>query len=164
MIKNDEGYNNLITQLSIPSKTLNLRRRHGSIEVFDALRKKYVAFTPEENVRQHFINYMISDLGYPSSLMQNEVGIELYGTHKRCDTIVFSNTGMPLVIVEYKAPNVKLSQTTFNQIIRYNYVLKAPYMIVTNGKCVYCCFINYKNGSISFLPSVPSYKEILLSD
>lgn len=141
-------------------QSLRLRRKDNSVEVFDPVRKKYVAFTPEENVRQHFVNHLIHNLSYPLSLIANEIGIELNGTRKRCDTVVFSKSMKPLAIIEYKAPEVNITQEVFNQIVRYNEVLKAPVLIVTNGRQQFCCAIEYGTGSVRFLPEIPRWADL----
>ncbi len=128
--------------------------------IFDSIRKKYVVLTPEEWVRQQFVQFLIIEKGYTSSLLSNEVTIELNGMKRRCDTVLYSNTLQPLLIVEYKSPNVEISQSVFDQIVRYNGVLKVPYLIVTNGIRHFCCRMNYTTLSTSFLNDIPDYKTI----
>lgn len=91
--------------------------------------------------------------------MANEIGIKLNGTRKRCDTVVFNPDGSPFVIVEYKAPDINITQNVFDQIVRYNMALKANYLIVSNGLQHYCCQIDYKNNSYRFIPRIPEYNE-----
>ena len=131
------------------------------LKVFDPLRKKYVALTPEEYVRQHFTAWMTDRLGYPASLMSNEVSISLNDTKRRCDTVVFRNDGSPLVIVEYKAPTVAITQNVFDQIARYNMVLHSSYLIVSNGLRHFCCKMDYDSNSYSFLPNIPIWSPDL---
>jgi len=145
--------------LNLPEATLQLSA--GGDKVFDPLRRKYVALTPEEYVRQHFTAFLISHRGYPAGLMANEVGITLNGTSRRCDTVVFDRTGRPLMIVEYKAPSVAVSQRTFDQIVRYNMVLHTRYLIVSNGLRHYCCHIDYSAKRYEFLPDIPAYSELM---
>ena len=135
--------------------------RTGGKDIYDRLRKRYVALTPEEWVRQHFVNYLIGYLGYPESFMANEVGLTLNGTRRRCDTVVYDNTLRPRVIVEYKAPSVALTERVFDQIVRYNMVLKVEYLIVSNGIRHYCCRIDYSAGTYSFLREIPEYRVIV---
>lgn len=132
----------------------------GERAIYDRLRQKYVALTPEEWVRQHFVEFMIVHRGYPASLMANEVGITLNGTRRRCDTVVFDRRGLPLTIVEYKSPDVAVTQKTFDQIVRYNMVLHARYLIVSNGLTHYCCAIDYDGHTYSFLDDVPEYGSL----
>ena len=130
----------------------------GAYTVFDPLRHKAVALTPEEWVRQHFVAYMVRDLGYPPSLMANEVGLRINGLSRRCDTVVWrAGSAEPLMIVEYKAPGVKISQRTFDQIVRYNMVLHARYLTISNGMTHYCCRIDYDTHTYTFLREIPDY-------
>ena len=149
-----------LPSLNLPPAELRFSRGNGVLKVFDRLRKKYIVLTPEEYVRQRFVDWMINQLGYPASLMANEVGIELNGTKKRCDTVVFSPKGSPFIIVEYKSPDVVINQVVFDQIVRYNMVLHARYLIVSNGLRHYCCVIDYEKNSYSFIPSVPLYRYV----
>lgn len=144
----------------LPPANLKIVRRNDILRVFDRLRKGYFVLTPEEFVRQAFVAWLIDGLGYPPSLMANEITITLNETIKRCDTVVFSSSGNPLMIIEYKAPNIALTQETFNQIVRYNMKLKARYLTVSNGYMNYCCQVDYENHSVRFLSNVPSFSEI----
>ncbi len=101
---------------------------------------------------------MLTDkLGYQASLMANEVGITLNGTSRRCDTVVYDHQLHPWMIVEYKAPSVKITQKVFDQIVRYNMVLQVPYLTVSNGLMHYCCHIDYDKGTYEFLTDIPAY-------
>ena len=132
----------------------------GSRQIFDRLRGKFVALTPEEWVRQHFVAFLIDHKEYPAGLMANEVALSLNGTSRRSDSVVYTSSAKPLVIIEYKAPSVRISQKTFDQIVRYNMVFQAPYLIVSNGLNHYCCHIDFENRSYKFLPDIPSYQEL----
>ena len=147
--------------LSFPPAELKIVRRNGIYKVFDRLRKNYFCLTEEEFIRQCFVSWMIDHLKYPASLMANEVGIRLNETIKRCDTVVYSSFGNPLMIVEYKSPKISISQEVFDQIVRYNMVMEAPYLIVSNGLNHFCCKIDLENKSYKFLQSVPTYPELL---
>ncbi|MBD5270594.1 MAG: type I restriction enzyme HsdR N-terminal domain-containing protein [Bacteroides sp.] len=147
-------------RLNLPAITLRIQEDQGRLKVFDPLRKKYVVLTPEEHVRQHFTGWMRQDLHYPASIMANEIGIEVNGTRKRCDTVVFGPDGRPLMIVEFKAPEVTVTQDTFDQIVRYNMTLRARYLVVSNGMRHYCCVIDYKSNSYQFIPELPDYDAI----
>lgn len=147
-------------ELNLPSFDIRLQRDNEGVKIFDRLRKKFIILTPEEWVRQHFVNYLINHKGFPESLMANEIGITLNGTRRRCDTVVFDKHGSPMVIVEYKASSIVISQSTFDQIVRYNMVLHARYLIVSNGMNHYCCRIDYDNMSYDFLKEVPDYADL----
>ena len=146
--------------LNLPQATVKITEQAGKRLIFDPVRKKYVALTPEEWVRQHFIHFLISYKGYPAELVANEVSITLNKTSKRCDSVVYNNYLEPLVIIEYKAPSVPITEEVFNQVIRYNMALHVEYLIVSNGLQHYCCKINYQTGEIAFLKEIPPYGEI----
>ena len=151
---------NRFPRLNLPSIPLRLKDEEGIVKVFDPLRDKYVALTPEEFVRQHFTAWLRDSRHYPASLMANEIGIEVNGKRKRCDTVVFGNDGKPMVIVEYKAPDVTVNQAVFDQIVRYNMTLHADYLVVSNGINHYCCVMDYENGTYHFIPEIPDYLSL----
>ena len=121
--------------LNLPPADLSLRPGRKGVEVRDILRNKWIVLTPEEWVRQHFVHYLTRHLGFPSSLMANEVGITLNSTSRRCDTVVYTTALEPLMIIEYKAPSVRIDRHVFEQIVRYNIVLRVPYLVVSTRKC-----------------------------
>jgi hypothetical protein len=135
-------------------------KKADKLYIWDKIRSKYVALTPEEWVRQNFVNYLITVKGYPESFIANEIQIELNNRKRRCDTVVYNNKLSPIAIVEYKAPDVKISQSTFDQIVRYNIVLKVGYLIVSNGMEHYCCRINYTDMTFEYLPDIPDYQTL----
>lgn len=147
-------------KLNLPTFDYKINRTRDGLQIYDRLRCKFVALTPEEWVRQHFVEFIITHKGFPQSLIANEIGITLNNTRRRCDTVVYDNTATPLVIIEYKAPSVEISQATFDQIVRYNMVLQAKYLIVSNGLNHYCCSIDYTNQTYQFLKEIPSYSEL----
>ena len=147
--------------LNLPSYEAKITSENGKRRIFDILRRAYVALTPEEWVRQHFINYLVNEKGYPQSLMANETQIELNGMRLRCDTVVYDKNITPKVIIEYKAPTVAITQNVFAQIARYNLVLKVDYLIVSNGIKHYCCKMDYAANSFAFLQEIPEYKVII---
>jgi len=132
----------------------------GVRRIYDRLRRKFVALTPEEWVRQHFVAYLIDSLGYNPQLMANETGIVQNGIRRRCDTVVFGRHGEPVVIVEYKSPAVNVSQRVFDQIVRYNMVLKAPVLMVSNGLRHYCCLVDIYSRSYRFLDAIPAWDRL----
>lgn len=148
-------------KLNLPPYNANIKSDNGRNLIFDILRGKYVALTPEEWVRQNFIQYLINYKNYSRSLMNNEISLKLNGTSKRCDTVVFSNTAIPKMIIEYKAPEIKITQKAFNQITRYNMVLKVDYLVVSNGLNHYCCKMDYENQSYVFLEDIPDFSVLL---
>lgn len=128
--------------------------------IFDSSRRKYVKLTPEEWVRQNFTEYLISQKQFPRGRLAQEISIQLNGMKRRVDTVIYDSEGRPFVLVEYKAPTVKITQETFNQITRYNIVMKVPYLIVSNGLHHYCCQIDYQQNRVKFLPQIPNYNEL----
>lgn len=149
------------TKLNLPSVRLKTSLSNdGVLRVWDGLRQKYVALTPEEYVRQHFVAWLRDDRHYPESMTANEVGIKLNGTQRRCDSIVFGRDGKPMIIVEYKAPDVRITQDVFDQIVRYNMVLHAQYLIVSNGLNHYCARMDYERDSYHFIPVIPDWNEL----
>lgn len=156
----------MMPPLNLPAARLNLRRDEstGDVKVFDRLRRKWIVLTPEEWVRQHFTWMLIDQLGYPEGRMANEVSLTLNGTARRCDTVVFGPGCEPEVIVEYKAPTVPVTQAVFDQIVRYNMVMKARMLIVSNGINHYCCLIDYATRSYRFLTEIPTYASLRESD
>lgn len=150
--------------LNLPKYETKICERDGKLQIFDPLRKCHVALTPEEWVRQHFVNFLIESRGFPATLMANEVAITVNGMKRRCDTVVYDRQLQPRVIVEYKAPTVKITKEVFAQISRYNLTLKVDYLIVSNGLQHYCCRMDYPNNSYSFLQEIPEYTKIVQAE
>ncbi|MDR0835726.1 MAG: type I restriction enzyme HsdR N-terminal domain-containing protein [Tannerella sp.] len=148
-------------QLNLPHYYAKIIEKGNKSYIYDPLRRKDVALTPEEWVRQHFVHFLITDRLFPKELIANEVTINMNGTSKRCDTVVYNHLLEPVVIVEYKEPEVKITEQVFEQIARYNSVLKVQYLIVSNGFTHYCCFMDYKNSRCDFLKEIPTYSEII---
>ena len=133
----------------------------GVRRIFDPLRGKFVALTPEEWVRSHFTAWLTGTLGYPAALMANEVSLTLNGTARRCDTVLFTREGLhPRMIIEYKAPHIEITQKVFDQIARYNMVLNAPYLVVSNGLRHFCLLVDHTGGTARFLPDLPPYSAL----
>ncbi|WP_321480299.1 type I restriction enzyme HsdR N-terminal domain-containing protein [uncultured Bacteroides sp.] len=146
--------------LNLPAFETKIALRDEKSVIFDIIRKRYVALTPEEWVRQHFVHFLISHKGYPLSLMANEVLVDLNGTKKRCDTVLYTRDLSAKMIIEYKAPHIKITQAVFDQITRYNMVLKVDYLVVSNGMEHYCCRMNYENQNYFFLENIPDYPAL----
>ncbi|MBD5175020.1 MAG: type I restriction enzyme HsdR N-terminal domain-containing protein [Bacteroidales bacterium] len=149
-------------QLNLPAFGARVRPDadsvRGGLEIYDALRRKWVALTPEEWVRQNFVNFLVTERGYPAALMANEVEIKLNGLSRRCDTVVYDTRLQPRVVVEYKAPSVAITQKVFDQIARYNIVVNAGVLIVSNGLRHYCC--RFDGEGYRFLCDVPPYAQL----
>jgi len=144
-------------QLNLPNAALKTKLVEGTTQVFDAVRKKYLVLTPEEWVRQHFIHYLYKEKKYPLGLMGVELMVKYNGMQTRADIVLYNADGKPNVIVECKAPKVKITQDAFNQIAKYNFKLKVNFLVVTNGIQHFCCAMDYENNKITFLEEVPAY-------
>lgn len=144
--------------LNLPSFDFRLKSNENKTLIFDNFRKKYVVLTPEEWVRQHFANFLVHQKQYPSTLMAIEKQLSINGLQKRTDIVVYNRKGTPEIVVECKAPNVSISQDTFDQIARYNLRLQANYLIVTNGLEHYFCKIDHNTESYVFLKDIPNYE------
>lgn len=128
--------------------------------VFDPLRKKNVALTPEEGVRQFFINWLHGQRGWPLQLMASEYSIKLGRKSLRCDIVAFNRNLQPQMIVECKAPDVVLDNKAIDQIMAYNVVLKVQYLVITNGNSTYVCCYSNKTGKYVFVEDIPHYSSI----
>lgn len=147
-------------KLNLPSFEGKIVKKDDKPFILDVIRRQYVALTPEEWVRQHFVHFLIGHKGYPQSLMANEVQLKLNGMSRRCDTVVYDRALKPRVIVEYKAPTVNITQQVFDQICRYNMVLQVDYLIVSNGLSHYCCKLDYASRTYIFLEEIPDYAQV----
>lgn len=149
--------------LNLPKYDTKIIEADGKASIFDILRRNYVALTPEEWVRQHFVHYLIEYKKYPAALMANEVGLEMNGMKRRCDTVIYDHRLNPRMIIEYKAPTVKIDRSVFAQIARYNLVLRVDYLVISNGIRHYCCKMDYENNSHIFLNEIPDYNLVIES-
>ena len=144
-------------KLNLPEFNYNVRKTDGKVWIFDVIRKKYVVITPEEWVRQHFINYIIHSLQYPRALIRVEGGLTYNQLSKRSDIVVFDRTGSPWMLIECKSPDLKINDGTLRQASVYNTTLKAKYITVTNGLTHYCSRIDWVNGRTEMLQSLPPF-------
>ncbi|MBP3835017.1 MAG: type I restriction enzyme HsdR N-terminal domain-containing protein [Prevotella sp.] len=147
-------------QLNLPTYDLRLRRTGNRDMIFDVLRRKYVALTPEEWVRQHFVHYLIEHKGYPTALLANEIELRIGGKHLRADTLLYNKELRPHMLIEYKSPTIALTQKVFDQISAYNLLLHTDYLIVSNGMQHLCCRMDYEQNTYHFLEEIPAYSEI----
>lgn len=147
-------------QLNLPTYDLRLRRTGNRDMIFDVLRRKYVALTPEEWVRQHFVHFLIEHKGYPTALLANEIELRIGGKHLRADTLLYNKELRPHMLIEYKSPTIALTQKVFDQISAYNLLLHADYLIVSNGMQHICCRMDYEQNTYHFLEEIPDYSEL----
>ena len=131
--------------------------KEGKMQVYDIVRKKYIILQPEELVRQLVIHYLVMQKNAPLSKMRVEMGLKVNELAKRCDILIFDKQLKPYCLVECKAANIRINQTTFEQIARYNLPLKVPYLLVTNGLSTYCCQLNKESTDWDFLSEIPSF-------
>ena len=146
--------------LNLPSYPIKVRKAGHRDYVLDVLRRKYVALTPEEWVRQHFIHYLIKQKHYPAALLANEVKLQVGDKVLRADSVLYSTSLQPRMIIEYKAPQIQITQKTFDQICVYNLLLHADYLVVSNGLQHYVCKMDYTRQGYVFLEDIPDYQNI----
>jgi len=151
-----------LEQLNLPSYDVRTRiNPNNSLEeIWDTQRRRWVKLTPEEWVRQHFVHYLIGTMNYPSGRIGNEVSIRVGQLERRCDSVVFGDVGEALMIVEYKASSVRLTQEVFDQVSRYNIALQVDWLLVSNGLQHYCCHLNREANRWEFLPTIPDYQAL----
>ena len=147
-------------RLNLPQYEIKIGEKDGKRTIFDFLRRKYVALTPEEWVRQHFTHYLTTHKGYPKGLMGNEVELHVGEKRLRCDTVLYNKQGQPQMIIEYKAPTIQIQQKTFDQISVYNLLLHVDYLLVSNGLQHYCCKMDYDSQKYLFLKDIPNYQNL----
>lgn len=157
----DLGYKvNKMFRLNLPDYEIKIKEKDGKPHIFDFLRRKFVALTPEEWVRQHFVHFLAGHKGYPAGLIANEVELRIGSKRLRCDSIIYNKEAQPVMIVEYKAPTIPLTQHVFNQITAYNILLHVDYLTVSNGMQHICCKMNHEQHSYRFLTEIPAYAEL----
>ncbi len=152
----------LMTPLNFPEYAMRTKSQGDKTFIFDVVRKKYVALTPEEWVRQHVIRYLVAEKGYPATLISVETPLKYARMDKRSDVLVNDRNGRPVMLVECKAPEVPVTQKVFEQIAVYNTVIRAACLMVTNGLQHYCLAAATETASPCFLKEIPDYKELLL--
>ena len=149
----------MLQPLELPPYPFKIIDEDGRLMLFDEIRKKHILITPEEWVRQHFVQYLINQKGYPRSLIKLEGGLKLHGKAKRTDIVVFNLLGEKILLIECKAPSVKIDQKVFDQVARYNMVHKVSLLAVSNGMQHYYCRIDFGNRDYRFIEELPHYTE-----
>ncbi len=147
-------------ELNLPKYEFRTKNKDNQLYILDSIRKKYYVLTPEEWVRQNFVHFLINEKGYPKGRIGIEIPVKINGMTKRADILFYDLKGNPEIIIECKRPSVSITQDTFDQIARYNMVLKAKTLIVTNGIDHYCCEMDHENMRYYFLEDVPEYKKM----
>lgn len=144
-------------QLNLPEYKFKIKKQNEKLFIFDSQRKRYVSLTPEEWVRQHFIRFLIEVKGFPAAYLAVEKQLEMNGMKKRCDAILYNEHAIPILIIELKAPNVPITQATFDQVAVYNAKLKVDFFMISNGIEHYCCRVNTESAKYEFFPEIPHY-------
>ncbi len=144
------------SELNLPSFEFRIREEGQRKQIFDSLRKRFVALTPEEWVRQHFIRFLTEAKRYPASLINVERGVKIISGTKRTDIVVHNRQGKPWMIVECKAPDMPVTEDALLQAARYNMALQATFLVLTNGMEHYCCTL--QNKQIEFLDDLPEFE------
>ena len=150
-----------MSQLNLPEYNFRIKKQNEKLFIFDTQRKRYVSLTPEEWVRQHFLRFLIEAKGYPAALLAVEKQLNMNGMKKRCDAILYNNEAKPILIIELKAPNVPISQATFDQVAVYNAKLKVNYFMISNGIEHYCCKVNTETARYEFFSEIPNFSSII---
>ena len=145
--------------MNFPVYSFRFKNSENKVSIFDEIRKKFILLTPEEWVRQHVVQFLLQDKKYPKSYINVEKLIKINDLSKRYDGVVFQPNGDIFLLIECKAPEVPISQQTFDQIARYNLVLKAKYLMVTNGLNHYFCQMDFENEKYVFLKELPEYSN-----
>jgi type I site-specific restriction endonuclease len=148
-------------QLNLPEYNFRIKKLDEKLLIFDSQRKRYVSLTPEEWVRQHFIRFLIEEKGYPAAYLAVEKQLSLNGMKKRCDAILYNEYASPILIIELKAPNVPITQSTFDQVAVYNAKLKVDFFMISNGIEHYCCKVDTLNSKYKFFPELPEYSKLI---
>lgn len=146
--------------LNLPSFDIKLQGSREHPRILDVLRRRYVALTPEEWVRQSFIHYLIEHMDYPQTLLANEVALRVGDKQLRADSVLYDRDLRPKMIIEYKAPTVAITQHVFEQIATYNILLHVDYLMVSNGLVHYCCKMDYEGKRCLYLDHIPKYEEL----
>ena len=151
----------MLTELNFPAFNVRTKAEGKRMLIFDSIRKKYVALTPEEWVRQHLIHYLINQKKYPVTLISVETLLKYAHVEKRSDVLIYNRNGQPLMLAECKAPEVTITQKVFEQIAVYNLTIQAPCLMVTNGLQHYCLTAATDRSPARFLNEIPDYKDLL---
>ncbi|MDR2839978.1 MAG: type I restriction enzyme HsdR N-terminal domain-containing protein [Paludibacter sp.] len=147
-------------QLNLPPYDFNIKKQNDNVMIFDCFRNRFVVLTPEEWVRQNFLQYLLVEKKFPKSLMAVEKMLLVNGTRKRFDALVYNKQAVPIMILEFKAPNVAISQKVFDQAAVYNHVVKAKFMIASNGMEHYFCEIKSDGTGYDFKNEIPNFIEV----
>lgn len=147
--------------MNLPDFEFKIKKENEKYQIFDRIRRTFVALTPEEWVRQNVVNHLIENLAYPANSIANEVSITYNKLKKRCDSIVYDDDFAPIVIAEYKAESVEITQTVFDQASVYNKKLNVPYLLISNGLVHLFCYVDRDNKKLLFFEQIPDYQSLI---
>ena len=147
-------------QLNLPAYKFRIKKENEKFFIFDDLRKKFVSLTPEEWVRQNFLRFLIEEKKFPASLIAVEKQLMVNESKKRFDALIYTSNAQPLVIAEFKAPDVEIEQSVFDQAATYNLALNVRFFIISNGLVHYFCELDKTNSQYVFYKEIPSYREL----
>ena len=145
--------------LNLPKYDFKFKKENNTLYIYDSIRTKYVKLTPEEWVRQNYIEFLINDKKISRSLIVVEKEIVINDLKKRFDIVVYNKDYNPDILIECKAPNIKIVQNVFEQIAAYNIILKCKYLVVTNGLSHYFCEVNLVNKEVKFIEKLPDFNK-----
>ncbi len=148
-------------KLNLPEYHFRTIQKQKVELIFDEFRRRWVVLTPEEWVRQNFLKFLLDEKGFPKTLMAIEKVVEINRLQQRFDLLVYNRKGKPLLVAEFKAPEVAINQAVFDQVIRYNNSLMAPYILVSNGRVHFVCYIDFKVGRAEYLREIPEFNSLL---
>ena len=150
--------------LNFPTYSFRFKNSENKVSIFDEIRKKFIILTPEEWVRQHVVQFLLEEKKYPKSLINVEKVLKVNGLRKRYDVVVFNSDGSIFILIECKAPEIKISQATFDHIARYNMTMNSEFLMVTNGLNHYFCQMDFENEKYTFLENLPNYNCQTIQD
>ena len=150
-------------QLNLPEYNFRIKKQNDKHLIFDSQRRRFVSLTPEEWVRQHFIRFLIELKGYPAALLAVEKQLNMNGMKKRCDAILYNREAKPVMIIEFKAPNVPINQQTFDQVAVYNAKLKVDLFIISNGIEHFCCKVIAETARYEFFSEIPDFNSLFVT-
>lgn len=153
----------MFKKLNLPEYSFKIKSEGQRKYIFDNIRKRYVVLTPEEWVRQNLTTYLVEEKNYPASLIAVEMSLKINRMERRADIVLFSKLGNPLIIIECKAPGIKISQMVFDQVALYNMDMKVEYLIVSNGLVHYCAKLYHNERRWEFLKQIPDYSSLLIT-
>ena len=148
-------------RLNLPPFEMKISGTKQQPKILDILRRKYIALTPEEWVRQHFIHFLIEHKGYTDALLANEIQLQCGDKVLRADSVLYSRELQPRMIIEYKAPHIPITQKVFDQVSTYNLLLHVDFLVVSNGLEHYICKMDYDGKKYLFLEDIPNYSDLL---